>query len=116
MSHILCSTLFSCKNYGSSGDPKYYLVYDVNVECWKHEHLVWSLSIGIPTLIIGLLAPLGILAFWTRDKDLRAVVKVQKACTFIFKPYRNNALFWFSIFSLSSPLTFSSKGNCHSDP
>ena len=85
---------FSCKNYGSLKDPKYYLVYDVNVECWKPEHLAWGLSIAIPALIIGLLVPFGFLAFWTQDKSLRAVQRVQKVYSFIFKPYQNNALLW----------------------
>jgi len=92
--YSLLNSLFSCKNYGSSNDPKYYLVYDVNVECWKPEHLTWGLSIATPTILFGLLAPLGILALWTRDKGLRAAQRVQKVYTFIFKPYRNNALFW----------------------
>ena len=91
---LISPSPISCKNYASLEDPKYYLVSDVNVKCWQYEHLVWALPIAIPTLIIGLLVPFGILAFWTRDKDLRAAVRVQKAYTFIFKPYKNNALFW----------------------
>jgi len=86
--------LFNCKNYGTEEDPKYYLAYDVNVECWKPEHLAWSLCIAIPTLIVGLFIPFGILSYWTRDKDMKASQKIQKVYAFIFKSYQNNALFW----------------------
>jgi len=86
--------LFNCKNYGSATDPKYHLVYDVDVQCWKSGHLLWGLCIAIPTLIFGLLAPFAILVYWTKDKDLVAATKVQKMYTFIFKSYQNNALFW----------------------
>ena len=87
----------SCKNYGSLADPKYYLAYDVEVQCWKPAHLAWGLCIAIPTLIFGLLAPFAILVHWTRDKNLKDVSQVQKQYTFIFKSYQNNALFWYLI-------------------
>jgi len=86
--------LFNCKNYGSLADPKYYLVYDVQVECWKPGHLAWALGIGVPTIIFGILAPFGILTSWTRDKDLLGSSKVQKQYTFIFKSYNRNAVSW----------------------
>jgi len=89
--------LFNCRNYGSLADPKYYLVYDVQVECWKPEHLAWALGIGVPTIIFGLIAPFAILAYWSRDKDLVSSSKVQKQYTFIFKSYNRNAIFWFAI-------------------
>jgi len=87
--------LFNCKNYGSLADPKYYLVSDVQVECWKPQHLGWALGIGVPTLLFGLLAPFATLAYWTREKELRNTAKIQRQYTFIFKSYQRNALFWF---------------------
>ena len=86
--------LFNCKNYGSFDDPKYYLVYDVNVECWRPGHLAWALGIGVPTIIFGLFAPFATLTYWSKDKDLLTVSKVQKQYTFIFKSYKKNAVFW----------------------
>jgi len=95
---IFSSHSCSCKNYGSQDDPQYYLFYDVAVQCWKPEHLLWGLCIGIPTLIFGLLAPFATLAYWTREKDLRNTAKIQRQYTFIFKSYQRNALFWFDFF------------------
>lgn len=101
--------LFNCKNYGTSNEPKYYLSYDVGVECWKPGHLAWGLCIAIPTLIVGLVIPFGILVYWTRDKDLKDPTNnVPKVYAFIFKSYQNSALFWYKIYLMISILTPSS--------
>eukprot|EP00347_Sterkiella_histriomuscorum_P016197 403354113 len=51
--------LFNCVNYE---DGTSYLKRDMNIQCWKGEHLQMALVIGIPFIVLwALIFPLGIL-------------------------------------------------------
>lgn len=42
---------------------------DMNLECWKSSHLVWSLGLGIPMLVVWIvLMPLLALFFLTKNR------------------------------------------------
>jgi len=44
--------LFRCENFSSDESPVYFLLDETEVKCWTKFHILWSVIIGLPNLIL----------------------------------------------------------------
>lgn len=72
---------------------------DTLVPCFVGSHLVLSLVLGIPLLLLSFFFPVGLTVFLivTRNKDNLDSVDVQETVGLFFRGYEENLVFWDSV-------------------
>jgi len=70
------------------------LVDDTNIKCLSAQHLRWSLGIGVPSLFLGLVVPIALLAYAAKSKKLQASEDFKLRYSFMFKIYKDGFFGW----------------------
>jgi hypothetical protein len=48
----------------------YFLISDLNIQCWDSKHLKYALGAALPSLVVWcILAPIALLIFLTRHRN-----------------------------------------------
>eukprot|EP01017_Pseudomicrothorax_dubius_P009638 TRINITY_DN13312_c0_g1_i2.p1 TRINITY_DN13312_c0_g1~~TRINITY_DN13312_c0_g1_i2.p1 ORF type:complete len:613 (+),score=137.48 TRINITY_DN13312_c0_g1_i2:214-2052(+) len=86
---------FRCQNIGDEERPYSYLERDLDVECWKDQHLNYVLTLAVPSLVVwGFGTPVFAWALlWTKKSQLEDPLFRTKL-GFLYDGYRIEVFFW----------------------
>jgi len=89
-------TLFRCENFSSDESPVYFLLDQTEVQCWTKFHILWSMFIGLPNLILWtIVLPLLLLKIISKDtKQTKGSSQKDFEYSFIYTGLKHQKFFW----------------------
>jgi hypothetical protein len=93
--------LLACRGGFSDGPTASYLLYDLSLSCWTGTHLIYTLCIGVPTVVLYMLGfPLFIVYILSINKDKFGDDEVMFRYGVLHAGYRHKVFYWEAMISL----------------
>jgi len=93
--------LLACRGGFSDGPTASYLLYDLSLSCWTGTHLIYTLCIGVPTVVLYMLGfPLFIVYILSKNKDKFGDDEVMFRYGVLHAGYRHKVFYWEAMISL----------------
>ena len=84
--------IFSCMYIDGKG---YYLLDNLDIECWNGKHILYSLSLAIPCIIVWVLgAPAVVLYYMYKHKHDLQEIDNKLRFGFLYNGYRSKTFYW----------------------
>ena len=85
-------SMFNC----SELDPdEMFLSDNLSIPCWKNEHLIYTLAVALPSLLVWcILIPFGLLIFLRRQRAVLGETSQMLKYGFLYKEFRNDKFYW----------------------
>jgi hypothetical protein len=85
-------SIYSCRELEGEG---FYLNANLDIECWKGDHLYYALVVALPSVILWAIGvPLGILVYLSkRKKDLKDI-EIKLRFGFLYNGYKLRNYYW----------------------
>ena len=86
--------MYSCKTI----DDNSRVTNDLEVICWDSQHLLYSVALAVPSLIIwGFGIPLFAWILLARNKDIIDSIEIREKYGFLYNGYKKKCYFWESV-------------------
>ena len=85
-------SMFNCIELNSG---EYYLTQDMSIECWKTEHLIYSLTVVIPSILIWCISiPIILVIILYKNKSKLSNIEEKLKYGFLYKGFIPNRYYW----------------------
>jgi hypothetical protein len=93
--------LLACRGGFSDGPTNSYLLYDLSIPCWENTHLLYTLMIGAPTVVLYILGfPLFTVYILNKYKDKFGDDEVMFRYGVLHAGYRHSVYYWEAMISI----------------
>jgi len=88
--------LFRCENFSSAESPVYFMLDQTEVQCWTKFHILWSVAIGLPNLVLWTII-LPLLLFRIISKDINQKEDARREeleYLFVYSGLKRERFYW----------------------
>jgi hypothetical protein len=85
-------SIFSCRIIEGEG---YFLIENLDTECWKGDHLFYALTVALPCVVIWIIgAPFALLMYMTRNSRELSNITMKLRFGFLYNGYKLSTYYW----------------------